>query len=313
MMSRCLTMIGPVLACTAASAAAGVNQLTPAEKAAGWTLLFDGTSTGPWRSYRGTGFPAKGWVIDEQCLKVSAGGGGGDIVTMDQYRDFELVLEFRVAPKANSGIMYRVTEEHDTPWQTGPEYQILDDAGHGAAPTDAHSTGALYDLYPPPANKVMRGAGEFNEVRIRLKDNQLEHWLNGVKLLACDMAGEDFRQRVSASKFKGYAGFGGSSTAATSPAGPRISRTAAAWRTYGACATASWCAAASPSATSGRRISSPTTSCGWSGASTRSRRRRGTAASSFACCRPTRCGPRASRPSFRAAARATSGTSASSP
>jgi hypothetical protein len=183
-------------------------RLAPRDVAAGWTMLFDGGTTGRWRAYRGADFPARGWTVEDGCLKVAAGGGGGDIVTRDQYRDFELTLEFRVSPGANSGIMYRVTEEHAYPWQTGPELQILDDGGAGVGPTDAQSAGAMYDLYPPSAAKVLRPAGEFNHVRIRLEDNRLEHWLNGVPLLECDLGGDDFRQRVAASKFKGYAGFG---------------------------------------------------------------------------------------------------------
>ena len=86
-------------------------------------------------------------MIEDGCLKVAAGGGGGDIVTVDQYENFELALEFRLGRGANSGIMYRVGEKAPAPWQTGPEFQILDDAGAGLDPTDPHSVGALYDLY----------------------------------------------------------------------------------------------------------------------------------------------------------------------
>ena len=193
---------------TPIKASASVNALTAAERAAGWTLLFDGETTAGWRGYRSKVFPSKGWVVEDGCLHVTAGGGGGDIITADQYGDFELVLEWRVSEKANSGIMFRVTEQHEAPWQTGPEYQILDDAGYGAAPTDAHSAGALYDLYSPAEGKVSLPAGEFNTTRIRLKDNLLQHWLNGVKVVECDISGEEFAQRIAASKFHVYEGFG---------------------------------------------------------------------------------------------------------
>ncbi|MCH7873337.1 MAG: DUF1080 domain-containing protein, partial [Planctomycetes bacterium] len=97
--------------------AAQHNQLTAAEQAAGWKLLFDGKSTDAWRGYRKQGFPDKGWEIEDQCLKVKTKGKGGDIITRDQYGDFELVLEWRVSEKASSGIIYRLTEKHGASWQ----------------------------------------------------------------------------------------------------------------------------------------------------------------------------------------------------
>jgi hypothetical protein len=188
-------------------AAAG-TELTAAERAAGWKMLFDGRSTGEWRGYRMRGFPTKGWVIEDGCLKITAGAGAGDIITVDEYENFELALEFRVGPGANSGIMYRVGEDSPAPWHTGPEFQILDDAGAGVAPTDSHSVGGLYDLYAPAKQKVSRRAGEFNTARIRILDDHLEHWLNGVAIVACDLGSDAFRQRVAASKFNAYAKFG---------------------------------------------------------------------------------------------------------
>ncbi len=185
-----------------------INRLTPAEKAAGWELLFDGSTTKGWRGYRIEAFPEKGWSVEDDCLRVIAGGGGGDIITADQYGDFELILEWKVSPKANSGIMFRVTEDHKAPWQTGPEYQIFDDAGYGMEPTDPHSAGALYALYPPTGEKSTAPTGEFNRTRIVLKDNRLEHWLNGVKTVECDITSEDYLNRIAASKFHVYEGFG---------------------------------------------------------------------------------------------------------
>jgi hypothetical protein len=98
------------------------NALTPAEQQDGWRLLFDGKTSKGWRGYRQKSFPAKGWAVEDGMLHVQAHGGGGDIVTEEQFGDFELQLEWRVAPGANSGVMYRVAETADTPWQTGPEY-----------------------------------------------------------------------------------------------------------------------------------------------------------------------------------------------
>jgi hypothetical protein len=184
------------------------NRLTPAQRAAGWTLLFDGASTDAWRGFRQIEFPDKGWVVEDGCLRVTARGGGGDIITVNRYENFELVLEFRLSPGANSGIMYRVSENYVAPWHTGPEFQILDDASHGVAPTDSRSVGGLYDLHDVAAEKVTWPVGEFNTARIRLRDGRVEHWLNGVKLLECDLDGDDFRERVAASKFSAYKDFG---------------------------------------------------------------------------------------------------------
>jgi len=208
----CLSLIGFLT-----SSAAGqqdptqpstLNQLTPAEEAAGWKLLFDGRTTAGWRGYRRKDFPDQGWAVEDNCLRVVAGQRGGDIITVDQYADFELTLEWRVAEKANSGIMYRVTEKHGAAWQTGPEYQILDDAGHDTAPTGAHSAGALYGLYPPGPDKTLKPAGRFNKTRIRIKDNHLTHWLNGAKLVECRLDSAEWKQRIADSKFHKYEGFG---------------------------------------------------------------------------------------------------------
>lgn len=191
-----------------AAACAADGALSEVGRAAGWVVLFDGSNADAWRGYQHKAFPSKGWVIEDGCLKVQSGGGGGDIITRDQYGDFELVLEFKCAPKANSGIMYRVAEKHSTTWQTGPEYQVLDDAGHGLSPTDKTSAGALYDMYAPSEAKIVRGAGEFNEVRIRLHHGWLEHWLNGVKVVECRVDSPEWKDVIAASKFKGYEGFG---------------------------------------------------------------------------------------------------------
>ncbi|HMN96738.1 MAG TPA: DUF1080 domain-containing protein [Phycisphaerales bacterium] len=196
----------PPAAPATSAAIAPPNTLTPAERAAGWRLLFDGRSGEGWRGFRRDGFPAQGWSVEEGVLKVRS--GGGDLITTEQFGDFELALEFLTTPKANSGIMYRVIEEHGAPWQTGPEFQILDDHGHGLAPSHPHSAGALYDLAAPPPTKVLRPAGEWNSARILLRDGRLRHWLNDVKVVDLRVDGDDWAQLIKASKFKDYAGFG---------------------------------------------------------------------------------------------------------
>ncbi|MCG3132057.1 MAG: hypothetical protein FLDDKLPJ_02867 [Phycisphaerae bacterium] len=192
----------------AQDAAPPVNTITAAERAAGWRLLFDGATPQGWRGYKKPGFPEKGWTVEGGALTVQAGGGGGDLITTEEFGDFELSIEWRVTEKANSGIMLRVAEKHDATWQTGPEIQIFDDAGHGAKPTDMHSAGALYDLQAPPQNKTLRPVGEFNHSRILLREGILQHFLNGVKIIECRTDTPQWRERIAASKFKSYEGFG---------------------------------------------------------------------------------------------------------
>lgn len=183
------------------------NTLTPAETAAGWTLLFDGSTPTGWRGYKQDSFPTDGWSIADGCIKSSA-GGAPDIITTAQYGDFELSLEWKASPKGNSGIIYRVAEKHDASWQTGPEYQLLEDTTYGAQPTDMHSAGALYDLCPPAQGKVLKPVGEFNSARIIVKDGLVTHFVNGFKVLQCRIDDASWTDRINKSKFKDYDGFG---------------------------------------------------------------------------------------------------------
>lgn len=203
------------LVVTAALAHAGdtPNTLTKVEQATGWKLLFDGASTRGWREYKQPAFPAQGWDVADASLHHLPTGGGRDIVNDDPYADFELTLDFKCGSKANSGIMYRVREAADSPWMTGPEFQVLDDAGQGAKPSDPHSAGALYDIIAPPETKHFN-AGDWNHARIRLHNGVLQHFLNGDKIAEVRAFDDDARptrqwtDMIAASKFKGYEGFG---------------------------------------------------------------------------------------------------------
>ncbi len=197
---RCLVL----LAVIASLAHAG---LPPAERAAGWRALFDGESFDGWRGYRADGPPTKGWAIENGTLHVLAGGGGGDIITTERFGDFELSLEFKTAPRANSGIMYRVTEIHGAPWMTGPEFQVLDDERDEAL-NPFHAVAAVYDLYRPAENKPVKPAGEWNLARIRVRDGVVRHFLNGMKVAEYDMHSRDWADRIAGSKFRVYKGFG---------------------------------------------------------------------------------------------------------
>jgi hypothetical protein len=209
------------LGCSGAASGAGTglppNTLTAAERAAGWKLLFDGRTMDGWRgAYRET-LPERGWQVRDGMLIVDESGGGeasfgGDIVTLDEYSDFELVVDFLLTPGANSGIKYFVIEEQPkTPGSAkGLEYQLLDDVGHPDAKLGIRGNrtcASLYDLIPA-TNKPPVPIGAWNQARILVRGLHVEHWLNGVKVLEFERGGPEFLAHKAESKFKDIPGFG---------------------------------------------------------------------------------------------------------
>lgn len=198
---------------TAITAVSSAHQatLSAAERAAGWKLLFDGTTTKGWRGFKKTGFPAAGWSVDAGRLKHAASGGSpsrdsGDIITVDTFNDFDLRFEWIVAPGANSGIKYLVTEERDGP--IAHEYQVIDDAKHPDALIGPHrATAALYDVIAAPASKILKPAGQRNEGRIVVQGNHVEHWLNGAKVIEYELGSAALKAAKAKSKFKDVAGW----------------------------------------------------------------------------------------------------------
>ncbi|MDT8373138.1 MAG: DUF1080 domain-containing protein [Bacteroidales bacterium] len=192
------------------------NTLTDSEVNDGWKLLFDGTTSTGWRGAHKDTFPESGWVIEDGCMKVLASGGaeskgGGDIVTLNEYSNFDFFFEFRITEVANSGVKYFVTEEYATTGSAiGLEYQILDDLRHPDAKMGRdgnRTTSSVYDLIPA-ANKRFNGIGQWNAGHIVSLNGHVEHWLNGFKVLEYERGSEAFRQLVKESKYKDYAGFG---------------------------------------------------------------------------------------------------------
>ena len=194
------------------------NILSAAEKAAGWRLLWDGKTTDGWRGARSQEFPKGGWTIKDGELIVNETGGkeaaaGGDIVTREKFSDFELKLDFKISPGANSGIKILVDTEinQGAGSSIGPEFQILDDARHpdAKAGRDGNRTMAsLYDLLAAPANKKVNPVGEWNQAHILSKGKYVEFRLNGEKTVGFERGSKAWRDMVATSKFKTWPGFG---------------------------------------------------------------------------------------------------------
>jgi hypothetical protein len=197
-----LSLMGMFIGCAPAkteksSEEAGQSMVTPAERKAGWQSLFDGRTTAGWRGYRKDSMPSGWQVIDGGLTRVDS---AGDIITANQYGDFELSLEWQVARGGNSGIFYRVSEDGEHPWSSGLEMQVLDDAEHPDGGSPLTSAGALYGIYPAPRG-IARPVGEWNVVRIVSQGNHVEHWLNGVKVVEAELGSPDWEARIKQSKF----------------------------------------------------------------------------------------------------------------
>ncbi len=193
------------------------NTLNKIEQEAGWQLLFDGKNTAQWRGYNQTSFPKKGWKIDaEGNLQVSASGNeedgfGGDIVTKEQFENFELKVDFMVRDTGNSGIFYRVAEfENSSIWHSAPEFQVLDNQTYidmRGMDMRTHLTGDNYDLHESTGD-YSRPIGEWNTARIIVHNNEVEHWLNGQQTVKYRLESPEWMELVKASKFADYPQYG---------------------------------------------------------------------------------------------------------
>lgn len=193
------------------------NTISEYEKNNGWKLLWDGKSTEGWRGAKLDKFPEYGWEIKDGTLNVISSGGaesrnGGDIITSRKYKNFELIVDFKITEGANSGIKYFVDPELNKGEGSaiGCEFQILDDSKHPDAKLGVEGNrtlGALYDLIPP-VNKRFNGIGQWNRARIIVKGNNVEHWLNGFKVVEYARNTQMWRALVAYSKYKVWPNFG---------------------------------------------------------------------------------------------------------
>jgi hypothetical protein len=171
-----------------------------------WQVLFDGSNFDAFRGFQQEGM-APGWEIADGAMVQTDPNSKGDIVTRQQYGDFELRFEWKVPEHGNSGVVYRADEEHRTPWATGPEYQLLDDIGWGEDEPAKNRAGSNYDVYPPAVN-VAKPAGEWNTGRIVADGAHIEHWLNGEKVVEYELWTDQWKADVAASKWKDYPDYG---------------------------------------------------------------------------------------------------------
>ena len=181
-----------------------MNSLSDAEHAAGWRLLFDGRSLDGWRGYNMDELPG-GWAAQDGML--TRVGRGGDIITREEFGNFELTVEWRVEEGGNSGVFYRAAEGEEWIYHSAPEMQLLDDANHADGRDPRTSAGANYGLHPAPRG-VVRAAGTWNQARVLVDGNHVEHWLNGTKVVDYELGSREWAERVADSKFVEWPAYG---------------------------------------------------------------------------------------------------------
>jgi hypothetical protein len=187
------------------------NQLTAAKKEEGWKLLFNGENMDGWRTYQKK--ENDSWEVVDGTLHCKAdtlAKKRADILTVDQYENFELAFDWKIAPTDNSGVIYRATEEFEQPYLSGPEYQVIDDKDYPDKLSPTQTSGSNYDMHAAPENKSINPAGEWNEGRIVVNGNHVEHWLNGSKVVEYELNSDDWKKRKAGSKWKNAKGYGAS-------------------------------------------------------------------------------------------------------
>ncbi len=208
------SIIGVLCTCIFACMAAFItgqkdNVLTAAEKKAGWKLLFDGKSTTGWRTYKSR--PGSWQVKNGELFCPLNAKDYADLITIDQFENFELKLDWKIEKGSNSGIMYHVLETHDVPYATGPEYQLIDDNGYEGKLEDWQKSGSDYAMHAP-AKLTANPVGEYNQTKILFDNGHVEHWLNGVKVTDFMAWSPEWNQLRSAGKWKDYPEYGKSKT-----------------------------------------------------------------------------------------------------
>lgn len=183
------------------------NTLTAKEKKEGWKLLFDGTTMTGWRSYQNK--QTDNWDVKNGELYCKEEGvtKRADLITTDNFENYELQIDWKISPKKNSGIIYMVTEGNGATYESGPEYQLIDDIGYPGKLSDKQLSGSNYDMNAPSA-KVAKPAGEFNHTKIVINKGHVEHWLNGTKVVEYQLWSPEWEQTKANSKWKDVKPYG---------------------------------------------------------------------------------------------------------
>jgi hypothetical protein len=188
------------------------NTLSADEKAQGWVSLFDGKTLDGWRGYQHKSIAA--WEAADgtiHCNGHKEGAPATDLITNDEYDNFELSIEWKIAPASNSGIMFHVNENNAYTFQSGPEYQIIDDEGWPGKLEDWQHTGCNYAMQVP-ATRPVKPVGQWNSTKIVVNGAHVEHWLNGEKILEYELWSPEWKKQKAAGKWKDDADYGMSKT-----------------------------------------------------------------------------------------------------
>lgn len=187
------------------------NSLTEQEKSQGWQLLFDGQSLTGWKGYNSEKIFSCWTILNGELICKGEGGSetAGDIITASDFDNFELNIDWNISKAGNSGIFYHVLEgeQYHAAYETGPEYQLIDDAGWPGGLEDWQQTGADYGITPATKDKILMPAGEWNTSRIIYYKGHVEHWLNGMKVVEFQAYSPDWKLRKEKSKWKNYSGY----------------------------------------------------------------------------------------------------------
>lgn len=193
-----------------------IAMLTEEQKAEGWKLLFDGKTTSGWHKYGG-GPAGSAWKVADGMLYLDTAikenwqiKGGGDIVTDEEFDNFHLKLEWKIAKDGNSGVIFYIHEDsakYTWAWETGPEMQVLDNNGHPDAKIEKHRAGDLYDLISS-SKETVKPAGEWNQVEIIADNGRLDFFLNNENIVSTIMWDDTWRKMIAGSKFVKMPDFG---------------------------------------------------------------------------------------------------------
>jgi hypothetical protein len=208
-------MVAMVLIFTQAFAKPAYNPEPPKSshiKKTGWVSLFDGKSLNGWHNFNKKG-KVKNWTIIDGalvCLGATADATGGDLATDKQYANFELSWDWKIEKGSNSGVLYHAVENprYKTTFETGPEYQIIDDNGWPDKLEEWQKTGADYAMHLPNDQKKLMPVGEWNTSKIIFNHGHVEHWLNGKKIIAFEAWTTDWKKKKTDGKWKDYPNYG---------------------------------------------------------------------------------------------------------